>query len=72
MAHGNQTRQGDSQWYWANMHKVASFFDHLIICGLMTNKKCYISNSASPINTKLVTVASYDTGPAFIYSSHHS
>ena len=60
MTHGYQNRQGDGLWYWAIMHKVTLFFDHLIICSLMANKKRYISNSASPMDTKLDRVVAYD------------
>ena len=36
MAHDYQTQQGDDLRYWATMHKVVWFFDHVIICSLMT------------------------------------
>ena len=38
MAHDYQTRQDNALWYWATMHKVAWFFDHVIIFSLVTNK----------------------------------
>ena len=34
---------------------------HVIICSLMTNKKHFISNSKSPMDTKLGRVVAYDT-----------
>ena len=36
----------------ATTRKVARIFDHVIICILMTNKKCYVSNSTSLMDTK--------------------
>ena len=38
MAHDYQTRQDNALWYWTTMHKVAWFFDHVIIFSLVTNK----------------------------------
>ena len=60
MAHDYQNRQGDGLWYWAIMHKVTLFFDHVIICSLITNKK-HISNSTRPMDTKLGRVVADDT-----------
>ena len=53
MAHDYQTRQDDGSWYWVTMHRVASFFEHVIICSLVTNKKRCISNFTSPMDIKL-------------------
>ena len=53
MTHDYQTRQVDGLWHWATMHKVAWFFDHVIICCLVTKEKRYISNNTSPMDTKL-------------------
>ena len=44
MAHDNQNRHGDGLKYWVTMHKVTWFFDDVIVCSLMTNKRCYTSN----------------------------
>ena len=52
MGHDYQNQQGDGLWYWAAMHKVAQFFDNVIICSLMRNRKRYISNSTSPMDIK--------------------
>ena len=70
MAHDYQTRQDDGSWYWATMHKVARFFEHVIISSLVTNKKRYISNSTSPMDIKLDKIISYDLGPK-LKKSHH-
>ena len=70
MAHDYQTRQSDAWWYLATMHNVASFFDHLIISSLITKKKGYISNSTSPMDTKLDRVVPYEMGPT-LKKSHH-
>ena len=43
----------------------------VVICSLMTNKKRYISNSKSPIDTKLDRVVAYDIEPS-LNKSHHS
>ena len=63
MAHDYQTRQDDGLWYWATIHKVAWFFNHMIICSLVANKKLYISNPTSPKDTKLDRVVAYDMVP---------
>ena len=42
MARDYQTRQDDNVWHWATMHKVTWFFE-----------KRYISNTTSPMDTKL-------------------
>ena len=60
MAHGYQTRQDDDLLYWTTMHNVAWFFDHVVICNLVITKKRYISNLASPMDTKLCRVVAYD------------
>ena len=44
MTHGYQNRHGDGLWHWATTHKVAWFFDHVIIGSFMT-----IKNVISPI-----------------------
>ena len=71
MAHDYQTRQDDSSWYWATTHKVTWFFDHVISCGLVTNKERYISISTSRMDSKLDKVVDYDMGPK-LKKSHHS
>ena len=56
-------RQDDGLWYWATIHKVTWFFDHVIIFGQMANKKCYISNFTSPLipyYTKHDRLVAYD------------
>ena len=53
------------------MHKVAWFFDYVIICSLMNNKKRYISNFTSPMDTKLDRLVDYDMGPT-LKKLHHS
>ena len=45
MANDYQTGQGDDLCYWVTMHKVAWYFDQVIINSLMKNKKRYISSS---------------------------
>ena len=70
MACDYQTWQDDNLWYWATMHEVAWFFDHVIICSLVKNEKHYISNSTSPVDTKLDWVVSYDMGLK-LKKSHH-
>ena len=64
MVHDYQTRQGDGFWYWATIHKNAWFFDHVIICSLMINKKRFISNSTNLMNTNIGRVLAYHMGPA--------
>ena len=39
MAHDYQTRKNDGLWHWATTHKVAQFFDHMIICCLRDKEK---------------------------------
>ena len=60
LAHDYQTRQDDGSWYWADMHNVSWFFEQVIVCSLVTNKKRYISNSTSPIDIKLDRMMAYD------------
>ena len=55
--------KGDGFRYRATTHKVAWFFDHLIICRVMVNKKRCISNSKSPMDTELDRVVTYDMSP---------
>ena len=64
-------RQGDGLWYWPTMHKVAWFFDHVVICSLMINEKGNISNFKSPMESKLYREMAYDIGPT-INKSYHS
>ena len=45
------------------IHKVIWFFEHVIICSLVTNKKRYFSNSTSPMDIKLDRVMASDFGP---------
>ena len=52
MTHDYHTRQDDGLWHWATMHKVAWFFDNVIICCFVTKKKLCISNTTSPMDTK--------------------
>ena len=61
-AHGYQTQQGHSLWYWITTHKFIWFFDHVIICSLVINEKRYIFNSTSPMYTNLDRVRDYDMG----------
>ena len=56
-AYDYQTRQGDGLLRWASIHKVARFFDYLIIYSLMENEK-RISNSKCPMDTKIDRVLS--------------
>ena len=76
MAHDYQTCQGDRSWYWATIHKIEWFFYHVIIYSLLANKKRYISNSTSAMDTKLDRVLVYDMGQALksllVNSSLHS
>ena len=58
MAHDYQTGQDRT-----TIHKVAWFFEHVIICSLVTNKKRYFSNSTSPMDIKLDRVMASDFGP---------
>ena len=58
IAYDYQTQQGDGLWHWASMHKVARFFDHVMIYSLMANKKRCTSNSKCPMDTKLDRVLS--------------
>ena len=69
-AHDYQTRPDNGIWYWAVMHKVTCFFDHVIICSPVTNKKRYIFNSTSPMDTKLDRIVAYDMGPKLKKSRH--
>ena len=55
--------KGDGFRYRVTTHKVPWFFDHLIICRVMVNKKRCISNSKSPMDTELDRVVTYDMGP---------
>ena len=71
MAHDYQNQQGDDLWCQATVHKVAWFFDHAIIRSLVTNKKRYISNSTSPMDTKPDRVVTYDVRLT-LKKSHHS
>ena len=52
MAYDYQTQQDDGLWHWATMYKVARFFNHVIICCLVTKKKRYIYNTTSPMGTR--------------------
>ena len=61
MAYDYQTRQDDGSLYYAIMHKVAWFFEHVIVCSPVTNKKRYIYNSTSSMNIKLDRVVAYET-----------
>ena len=63
MAHDYQTWQDDGSWYWPTIHKIARFFEHMIISSLVANNKHYISISTSPMDGKLDSVVSYDLGP---------
>ena len=47
MAHDYQTLQDDGLWHWATMHKVTWFFDHVIICCLLTKKVLYLQYGKS-------------------------
>ena len=47
------------------------FFDHVIVCSLMTNKICYISNSTNAMDTKLDKLVAYDIGKT-LKKSHRS
>ena len=53
-----------------DMHKVLGFFDQVIICNLVTNKKHYISNSTRPMDTKLYRVVAYNMGPKLKKSNY--
>ena len=57
-------------WYWVTIHKVAWFFNHVIMCSPVTNKMQYMSNFTSPMDTKLDRVVAYDMGPN-LKKSHH-
>ena len=73
MADGYQSRQSDGLWYWGTTHKVAWIFDHMNICStfdLMANNKHYISNSTSPMDTKIDRVMACDIEPPFKKSYH--
>ena len=43
---------------------------NVILYGLVTIKKHYFSNSASPMDTKLVRVVAYGMGPKLKKSNH--
>ena len=51
--------------------QVTRFFDHVIVCSLMTNKICYISNSTNAMDTKLDKLVAYDIGKT-LKKSHRS
>ena len=71
MAHDYQTQHGDGLWYWATINKVRRFFNNLITCSLMANKKRYILNSISPMDTRLDRVVAYGMGLT-LKKSHYS